>query len=209
MKKNIFSILLFLSSLSFAQIDITAGMGLNFFSAPDIKDYINSYSTAVDEMQSFNTSADFFGEIGYDINQNYQIAIEYTFNIYSFNSTGINGIYDLEVDQHKPSLIGYYVLPGNGYKVKIGLGVGIRNAKIKEKFSGLTKTADYSTSGFGFMAKAQGDTNLSGDFYAVIAGELRYDIPGEIEAFNKAKFNVNTFGVILKLGISYHFKGLL
>ena len=126
MKKNIFSMLLFFSSLTFAQIDITAGMGLNFFNAPDLKDYINSYSTAVDEMQSFNTSADFFGEIGYDINQNYQIAIEYTFNIYSFNSTGINGIYDLEVDQHKPSLIGYYVLPGNGYKVKIGLGVGIR-----------------------------------------------------------------------------------
>jgi hypothetical protein len=203
-KKNIFSILLFLSSISFAQIDITAGMGLNFFSAPDLKDYINSYSTAVDEMQSFNTSADFFGEIGYDINQNYQIALEYTFNIYSFNSTGINGIYDFEVDQHKPSLIGYYVLPGMGYKLKFGFGVGLRNANIKEKFSGLTKTADYSTSGFGVIAKAQGDTRLSGDFYAVIVGELRYDMPGEIEAFNKAKFNVNTLGVILKLGISYH-----
>lgn len=204
MKKYIFSLLLFFSSLSFAQIDISVGMGLNFFSAPDLKDYINSYSTSVDEMNSFNTSADFFGEIGYDINQNYQVALEYTFNIYSFNSTGINGVYDLEVDQHKPSLIGYYILPGNGYKLKFGFGVGLRNAQIREKFSGLTKIADYSTNGFGILAKAQGDTKLSGNFYAVIVGELRYDMPGEIKSFNKAKFNVNTLGVVLKLGISYH-----
>ena len=50
-------------------------MGLNFFSAPDLKDYINSNFATTDEMQSFNTSADFFGEIGYNINENYQMVL--------------------------------------------------------------------------------------------------------------------------------------
>lgn len=207
MKKKIFSMLLFFSSLTFAQIDISTGMGLNFFSAPDLRDYINSNFVSSDELGSFNTSADFFGEIGYNIVQNdqkryYQIAVEYTFNIYSFNSNFVSGIYDLQVNQHKPSLIGYYVFAGEGYKLKLGGGIGLRMAQIDEKLYGTTE--NYSTNGFGFLAKAQGDTKLGSDFYALIAGEIRYDIPGEIETLNKGKFNLNAFGVVLKLGISYH-----
>ncbi len=207
MKKNIFSILLFFSSFTLAQIDITAGMGLNFFSAPDLRDYINSNFVSTDEMGSFNTSADFFGEIGYNFDGNnpkkyYQIALEYTYNIYSFNSNFISGIYDLQVNHHKPSIIGYYVLAGEGYKIKMGAGFGLRIAQVDEKLYGSTE--NYSTNGFGLLAKTQGDTKLGGDFYAVIAGEIRYDVPGEIKTLNEGKFNINTFGVILKLGISYH-----
>ena len=71
-------------STVYSQYDVSAGMGLNFFSAPDLRDYINSSFASAEEMPSFNTSADFFVELGYNLNEDYQLSIEYNFNIYSF-----------------------------------------------------------------------------------------------------------------------------
>lgn len=208
MKKIIFFFCFIFSNSVFSQYDLSAGMGLNFFSSPDLRDYLNSNFASTDEMSSFSTSADFFIEFDYNLNAEnrksyYQIGIDYTFNIYSFNSNFAGGQYDLTLNQHKPSLLVYYVLAGEGYKFKFGGGVGLRLAKAEEKLYGSNK--DYSTTGVGFLIKAQGDTRLGGNFYALIAGEIQYDIPGEINTLTGAKFNVNSFGVALKLGTVYYF----
>lgn len=183
-----------------AQFDIAAGMGLHLFSAPDFEDYFNS-NTGTTEVGSFNTSADFFTELGYEINSKIQLSIDYTFNIYSAKAT----ILDIELDQHKPSLLAYYFYKGKGYKFKIGAGLGLRYSAVTEKIISYGVTTSYSTSGIGFISKVQGDTQLGGDWYALIAGELRYDLPGDIETDNGGKFNLNSFGVTLKLGTVYYF----
>jgi len=205
LKKYFYLVILLMNSITFAQFDISAGMGLNFFSAPDLQNYINSNYSSTGEMSSFNTSADFFGEVGYNINESYQISIDYTYNIYSFNSNFVSGIYDLQLTQHKPSLIGYYVIGGVGYKIKIGGGAGLRIAKADEKLPGLTQVGEYSKTGFGFLLKAQGDTKLGGNLYALIAGEIRYEVLGDIEVYRENTFNLNSFGVVLKLGMVYYF----
>ena len=187
----------------YSQFDVGAGMGLNFFSSPDLRDYINSNFSASDDISSFNTSADFFFEVDYNMGENYQIGIEYTYNIYSYNTSFLNGRYDLSLNQHKPSLVGYYVHAGKGYKFKIGGGLGIRFAEVDEELYG--SISGYSATGFGILLKAQGDTRLGGNFYALISGEVRYDMPGEINTLSNATFNVNTFGVALKLGTVYYF----
>jgi hypothetical protein len=203
LKKYFILINIVINSAIFGQFDLGAGMGLNFFSAPDLKDYINSNFSSSNEMGSFNTSADFFIEFGYGLNENYQLGFEYTFNIYSFNSTFASGTYDLQLNQHKPSILGYYLIKGVGYKFKVGGGVGLRIAQVDEELYGTT--VEYTTSGFGVMVKAQGDTKLGGNFYALIAGELRYDLPGDIETLSGGKFNVNSLGIALKLGTVYYF----
>ncbi|MCB0729422.1 MAG: hypothetical protein KDC88_00195 [Ignavibacteriae bacterium] len=202
MKKLFLMLNLFFSSLIFAQIDLNAGMGLNFFSAPDLRDYINSNFSTAEDMSSFNTSADFFCEIGYNITQDYQISFEYNFNIYSYNSSFNGGVYDFSLNHHKPSIIGYYVKSGIGYRFKFGGGVGLRIAQVDEELYGSTES--YSTNGFGLLLKAQGDTKLGGDFYALIAGEVRYDMPGELETLTNSKINLNSFSLALKLGIAYY-----
>ncbi len=208
MKKYFFISFLVLTSLLNAQFDISGGMGLNFFSAPDLADYINSYSTAVDEVFTFNTSADFFGEIAYNVNPNYQLALEYTYNIYSFNSPSAIGVnYDFHLGQHKPSAIGYYVIPGKGYKVKFGVGLGIRFANIEEKIASIQEPYSFSATGFGGLLKIQGDTRLSTNFFAVIAGEMRYDAYEDISRKSNTRtinYNINSFGVAIKLGIAYY-----
>ena len=204
MKKYFLTIFLIFSS-AYSQYDINGGMGLNFFSAPDLRDYINANFATTDELQSFNTSADFFGEFGYNFNDSYQLSIEYTQNLYSFNSNGIGGIYDLKLTQHKPSIIGYYLITGVGYKFKFGGGLGIRFVTAQEKIPGLTQVLEYSTSGFGILLKTQGDTKLGGDFYALISGELRYEILGDLDFSSGNTVNLNSFGVALKLGLAYYF----
>ena len=204
MKKYFLTIFLIFSS-AYSQYDINGGMGLNFFSAPDLRDYINANFATTDELQSFNTSADFFGEFGYNFNDSYQLSIEYTQNLYSFNSNGIGGIYDLKLTQHKPSIIGYYLITGVGYKFKFGGGLGIRFVTAEEKIPGLTQVLEYSTSGFGILLKTQGDTKLGGDFYALISGELRYEILGDLDFSSGNTVNLNSFGVALKLGLAYYF----
>lgn len=202
--KKYFIILNFAAtSLILAQFDLGAGMGLNFFSSPDMRDYLNSNFASTDEMASFNTSADFFVELDYNISEKYQIGVEYTHNIYSFNSNFTSGRYDLQLNQHKPTLMAYYVSAGNGYKFKIGGGVGLRIAQADEELYGTIE--EYSTTGFGILLKAQGDTKLGGNFYALIAGEIRYDMPGEINTLTGGSFNVNSFGLSLKLGTVYYF----
>ena len=203
MKKYIIIISFSLNLIISAQYDLSAGMGLNFFSSPDLRDYINSNFSSNEEVASFNTSADFFGEIDYNFNESFQVGIEYTYNIYSYNSNFTSGRYEFKLNQHKPSAVAYYVNKGEGYKFKLGGGIGLRIAQVEEELYGLTE--DYSTTGFGFLLKAQGDTRLGGNFYALIAGEVRYDLPGEIETLSNASFNVNSFSIALKLGTVYYF----
>lgn len=203
MKKYVIVYLVLFSSSIFAQYDLSAGMGLYFFSDPDLKDYINANFASSDELQSFNTSADFFAEFGFNLNEKYQVSAEYTYNIFSYNSNFPGGRYDLQINNHKPSIIAYYMITGNGYKFKLGAGIGLRIAQVSEELYGTV--VEYSTSGFGALIKAQGDTKLGGNFYALIAGEVRYDLPGEIKTLNDGKFNLNSFGVALKLGTVYYF----
>jgi len=203
LKRYVLIINLLLSSVLLAQYDLSAGMGLNFFSSPDLRDYINSNFSSSSDISSFSTSADFFVEIAYAINEDYQIAVDYTYNIYSFNSNFGAGNYDLQLKQHKPSIIGYYVIAGTGYKLKIGTGFGLRLANADEKLYGMIE--NYNTSGIGFLFKGQGDTKLGGNFYALIAGEIRYDLPGEINTLSGGLFNVNSISVSLKLGTVFYF----
>lgn len=191
----------------YAQYEVGAGMGISLINTSDLIDYLNS-NFASGQISSFSTSADFFFQFNYDVTPKYQLSFEYDYNIYSYNANEIGG-YNLQLNLHKPSVIGYYYFAGEGYKIKIGGGLGLRIAQIEEKLYGSFK--NYSTTGIGFIAKAQGDTKLGGDFYAQIGGEIIYDLPGEITTanniggINNGKFNLNTFGIGLKLGVIYYF----
>jgi hypothetical protein len=180
-------------------------MGLHFFSAPDLRDYINSNFSGSDEMPSFSTSADFFIEFGFDVSDNYKISLNYNHNIYSFNTNSGLGIYDIQLAKHEPSVIGYYQVKGEGYKLKLGGGIGYRIAQADEKQPGTTEKIKYESNGFGLLVKAQGDTRLGGNLYALIAGEIRYDLYDDIETITQnVKFNLSSFGLSLKLGVVYY-----
>jgi hypothetical protein len=213
MKKIFFAILFCLPLLSIkAQWDFSAAMGLDMKYAPSYRDYINyAFAPAGNELSSFSTAIDFSGEVGYLISPTFQAAIEYDIQFDSYNtSVGVAGLYEISYIAHRPSILGYYILGGEGYKFKFGGGVGYRYVSLDEK---IISTTNYTASGIGFVAKAEGNTRLGENLFALIGVNLRYDLPGELSSGgqkiinpgNSENVNMNSLCVGIKLGITYSF----
>lgn len=214
MKKLIFILLLFPVVLS-AQFDISAGMGINISAKSSLRDYINiSFGSPENEMKSFVTEVEFFAEADHPVSDKYNLALEYALSIYSYtNSVGMFGIYDFSLVHHKPSLIGYYVLKGEGYKFKFGGGIGLRIAQGTEKIPNTISETVYTAVGLGVLGKFYGMTMLGDNLYAYIGGDIRVDMPGVPESngiklhYNAGneEVNLNSISAGIKLGVVYSF----
>lgn len=211
MKKIIIIFMFAFASSVYSQYDFTLGMGIDFNSTPSFRDYINSnYARGENNLATFKSSVSFSGEIGYDIKENVQLAFEYSLLLDSYSkSIGPGGSYELSYLSHRPSIIAYYVLKGEGYKFKFGGGAGLRYVSLDEKLFG---TTNYTTNGYGVVLKAEGNTLLSGNLYANIGVSLRYDTPGSpknnsigfiYDPVAKENLNLNSVSVGIKIGISY------
>ncbi len=211
MKKYFLFLLLSPLLLTNAQWDLSLSMGLDFKSASSYRDYINSgFAPSNDKLSTFSSSINFSGEVGYQISESFQLAIEYSILLDSYNTAvAPAGVYEISYSVQRPSLISYYVINGNGYKFKFGGGIGPRFVSLEEK---IISSTQYSASGLGFLLKADGNTLLSGNLYALIGMDLRYDLPGElktedgkfIENYGTGeKVNLNTLSIGIKLGIAY------
>ncbi len=211
MRKVLISLILFYSCLN-AQIDISASMGLDIKNSPVLKDYINmNFAKGSNQISSFKSSVSFVPEIDYKIQRDFAIGIEYSLQIDSYsNSVGAGGIYEISYYIHRPSILAYYVVPGEGYQFKFGGGLGYRYAALTEK---IFTSSNYTADGIGFLIKAEGNTLLSKNLYALIGGNLRYDSIGELSngsykiKNNSTGENLNlssiSFGIYLGLTFSF------
>jgi hypothetical protein len=207
--KRILFLLLVLSGLNriYAQWDLSLDMGLDFKSAPSYRDYIN-YNHA-DQLPSFKSSPCFGGEVDYKLNTNFALGLEYNFQIDSYNTNnGYGGSYQISYNLQRPSLLAYYILPGEGYQFKFGGGVGLRYVSLSETISG---TANYTATGVGFLIKTEGNTKLSNQFYALIGVDFRYDLTGNLKnpvqnLINNASgenVNLNSVSVGIYFGLTF------
>ena len=97
-----------------AQVDLSAGMGINLSSTASLNDYINSINRS-SQVSSFNTSIEFFGEFGYNYSKKMIIGLDYGFSIYSYtNDFSDIGKYEISYNQHSPTIMAYYVVGGEG-----------------------------------------------------------------------------------------------
>jgi hypothetical protein len=215
MKKNILILLIIIfTKLSFAQIELKGTMGINLISVPSAQNYINqNYAPYDDELNTFNTAVIFTGEVGYFINEKFEMSIDIPYQIYSYN-TNIDGAgkYDLYFDSFLPSVMAYYVLSGVGYNFKFGGGLGPRFIFVTEEKKWQGTSNEYSSIGFGGLLRIEANTALSENLFANIGGDLRYDRNGVPENANgntlynnveNEKVNFNSFSVCIKLGITY------
>ena len=216
MKKFLFVPVIFivLNIALLAQGELRFSMGVSGISTPSLRSYLNStFAPSQDQVAPFNTAISFAGEYGYQIKKDFQLGLEYDFMLNSFNIPYFNGTYEISYNIHSPSVTAYYVMPGPGYKLKLGGGIGPRFVTLEEKVPPIKASDKYSSTGFGVLVKAEGLTTLGGNFYAYIGGELRADFNGEpkknganiINNANNEKVNMNSLSAGLKLGVSYIF----
>jgi|WetSurMetagenome_2_1015567.scaffolds.fasta_scaffold613657_1 hypothetical protein len=209
MKKIILAVVIFLTFGKVqAQFDVNLSMGLDVRSSPSFKDYVN-YVMASKQVASFKTTGSFSGGIDYYIKNNFTIGVEYNLQMDSYNvSSGAGGAYEISYNFHRPSILAYYVIPGNGYQFKFGGGVGYRYASLKQQ---LMDTQNFTSSGFGLLGRAVGNTILAKNFYALIGVDIRYDFAGDLtnssetitNPATKSKVNLNMFSVGVFLGLTF------
>jgi hypothetical protein len=214
MKKILTSVfVIIISFFSFAQREneVRASMGIDFVSIPSLKNYIDQLP--YEQLADFNSAIDFSGSYGRMLSESYQIQAELGYLLYSFNSNGIDGQYDLTYSLIMPSILNYYVLNGTGYNFKFGGGVGVRFLNVEETLPGTGTSEKYFSTGYGFILRAEGNTAIAEDVYAHIAADVRYDVNGEPDSEGKKLYNVvykenvnfNSLSFGIRLGISYQF----
>ena len=214
MKKHLTTLfVMIISILSFAQTpnEVRGSMGIDFVSVPSLKDYIDQLP--YEQLADFNSAIDFSGSYGRMLSESFQLQAEVSYLLYSFNSNGLDGQYDLTYSLIMPSILSYYVLNGTGYNFKFGGGVGIRFLNVEETLPGTGSSEKYSSTGYGFIIRAEGNTAISENVYAHIAADVRYDVNGEPESDGKKLYNVvyrenvnfNSLSFGIRLGISYQF----
>jgi len=213
-KKIILALLIFIAISSIkAQADVVGGMGISFIYNPSLNDYLE-YTWADEEVQPFSSTVEFYGEVDYTISPKYQLGFEYVYSLYGYSSFKYNVNYKLDYSHHKPSLLGYYVISGEGYKFKFGCGLGLRTVLLFESIGTTEAGAQkFSTTGFGILGRIQGHTTLGGNFYANIGSTIRYDAPGEpangenklYDTLTNENVNINSFSVSVNIGFSYFF----
>jgi hypothetical protein len=214
MKKILLILFLLSFGLTKAQVDFSAGMGLSYFAASSFRDYINANFAYNNQLSSFQSSVIFLTEADYTVERNFQLGLEYAFNIYSYNNGLSLGYYNVSMNLHKPSIVAYYLITGEGYKFKFGGGIGPRFVLLEEKLPNYADSRKYdSPTGVGAVLKAVGLTTLGGNLYALIEVEMRYDYNGEptfqgkkfFDNINQANVNLNLISVGLILGVAYSF----
>ncbi len=213
MKKFVLLIVVIIPILSYAQTpnEVRGSMGIDFVSVPSLKEYIDQLP--YEQLTDFNSAVNFSGSYGRMLSESFQLQAELSYLLYSFTSSGIDGQYDLTYSLVMPSILGYYVLTGTGYNFKFGGGAGVRFLSVDESLPGTVNADNYSSTGYGFILRAEGNTAIAENVYAHIAADVRYDVNGEPENNGETFYNVvykenvnfNSLSFGIRLGISYQF----
>jgi hypothetical protein len=200
------------ASYATAQVELSGGMGITFNNTPSLADYLNqNYAPDDDQFSDFSSSILFFIEGAYEVSPGYDWAVEVAYSLSSSTYETLSGKYELSYSVIKPSLLNYYVIRGVGYSFKFGGGVGIRILSADETLPITNTSYDYSSIGFGFVGKVEGNTSLGGNLFANIGLEARYDLNGEPEndgrtiynAIQKDNVNFNSLSFGIRLGLLY------
>lgn len=213
MRKGLFAILFLLFSFPLsAQISLTGCMGINYFDAPSMRDYLNmNFPASSDLIPTFTSSVGFYGELSMPVAPAYDLGVEYMYQLYSYNSPSISGgNYNFSLNQHRIACIGYYVIHGESYKFKFGLGGALKLAGVDEE---IYTSINYKSAGFSIFARANGLTPLGQNLYANLGVEAGYDFTGEpsdggrkiVNSTLNKNLSLNALFFGLKIGITYTF----
>ncbi len=215
MKKYIaiFFFIVILFSTSYSQFKFRGGMGVDYVSTPSLYQYFNeNFSQPGSQLGSFGASVNFSVEGDYLVSNTYEVGVDVAYRIYSYNNNYNLGTYNLSYHNVMPTFVNYYVINGGGYQFKFGGGIGVRFLKADETLPGSTSTQTYTSTGFGLLLRAVGNTQISSSFYANILLDVRYDINGApkrngLNIYNGvdgSNVNFNSFSVGVGLGLTYN-----
>ena len=167
-----------MTGISFSQTEVKASMGIDFISSPSLTDYLNQ-TYANGQLNTFNSAIIFSLEADRFLKQNYQVGLELSYLINSFNYSQDFNTYNLSYNIIMPAVLNYYIIQGHGYEFKFGGGIGIPFVIADEKTIGIDYSTKYKSVGVGFILRADGNTILSDKIYVNVGADLKYELNGK------------------------------
>lgn len=193
---------------------ISAGMGVEYFSAPDVVDFINALVApyAGQRVPQFRPAVQFFGALVYPLSIDWVVKAEYLYMLASYTPevTGVSSDFTLTI--HMPSVIFQYVLWDERlYNIKAGAGLGYHFAALSDKF--LTIDDRLTGKGLGIVADLEGNTAFGDHLFAYLGGDIRWEFIGTMKSRSSGSQTSqliplptgNSFGIGARLGLSYYF----
>ena len=189
------------------------GMGVKLAADPALVDYVNTLVHPSQRVDDFATVVEFFGGVEFPVSNEWGGAIEYSYLFKSYTLPTFNaGTYTLFYNVHMPTLMVQYVLPGAGYFVKFGAGMGYHAGSISETNSLYGTDSTYTARGVGIKAAVLGQTAFDEHLFGYISGDLRWEFLGKVknaagnELWNQGQTaSLSMFVVGVAFGLIYYF----
>jgi hypothetical protein len=164
--------------------DITAGLGIAVQSTPLLANYINALTqpTLDQRVDQFNSVAEFYVVPEVQVSKEWSAAIEYSLLVKSYSITSSSGFLrtDISYEVQMPSVLVHYLVFGEGFRLKLGGGVGYHFVKFDQTFSTTGTGETLRGNGLGFKLDATGNTKFDETFYGSIGVDLRWDFLGAL-----------------------------
>jgi hypothetical protein len=146
--------------------------------------------------------------------KDWSMGIEYSLLIKSYSLQDQSGFSRSEMSYQvrMPSLLVHYLSFGDGYRVKLGGGVGYHFVQFEQKFPTNGTSETLRTGGIGIKLDAVGNTKFDESFYGSIGVDLRWDFLGtlarsgasaDVARSITALPQMNFFNAGVKFGITF------
>jgi len=194
-------------------IAVSAGMGISAHSATSTADYISAVLQLgeADRIGEFTSAIEFFATPEFQFSDDWSLALEYSYLIKShrLSSTAAPGTSEFSTSLHMPTLVLHYLVPGQGYWLKLGGGVGYYVGSFSQMLFGSGETTTFHASAPGVKIEAVGNTMFDESFYGYIGIDARWGFDeaftasdGTAPSYQGTSPSLGFFNFGLKLGVT-------
>lgn len=161
---------------------MTAGIGVDAHWDPTIIDYINALTSPSPDqkLSGFTSASEFFINPEFQIGEKWSVGLEYSYFLKSYNVTGFYQ-WDFSYSAQMPTILVHYLVPGNGYWLKCGGGLGYAFGSLSEQFVESGAQESSKTDGPTFKCDLVGNTKFDDHFWGSIGVDLRWVYAGSFK----------------------------
>ena len=192
---------------------LSAGMGISAHSAPSTVDYISTVLQLreSDKIGDFTSAIEFFATPELQLSDDWSLALEYSYLVksYRLSSTAGPGTSEFSTSIHMPTAVVHYLVPGQGYWLKVGGGVGYYFGTFSQMLFGSGQTESFHASAPGLKLEVVGNTMFDESFYGYIGIDARWGFDeafsrddGSVPSYQGTAPSLGFFNLGLKLGVT-------
>ncbi|MBM4161862.1 MAG: hypothetical protein FJ217_12300 [Ignavibacteria bacterium] len=196
--------------------NITVGMGVGAHSAPSVADYVNAVAQprTGQRLDEFTSVIEFFVAPELQMAEEWSAALEYGLLLKGYTLDDQSGYLrsDFSYQVHMPTLLLQYVLFGDGYRLKLGGGLGYHFVRFNQSYYAYGSEETFHAGGVGLKLGAVGNTQFDETFFGSIGVDLRWDFLGAlkrgdgsevIDRVTNTVLKMNCFTLVVKFGVMF------